>query len=75
MPFSSPGDLPDAGIEPMSLVSLALAGGFFATEPPGKQSSSQGECRKPNCLNKAKFLGFFFFLEGGILNNISRKYA
>ena len=27
----SPGDLPDSGIEPMSLKSPALAGGFFAT--------------------------------------------
>ena len=31
--FPSPGDLPDPGIEPAS---LALAGGFFTTEPPGK---------------------------------------
>jgi len=28
-PFSAPRDLPDPGIEPTSLVSLALAGGFF----------------------------------------------
>ena len=34
--ISSPGDLPDPGIEPMSLASPALAGGFFTTEPPGK---------------------------------------
>ena len=34
--FPSPGDLPDAGIEPTSLASPALAGGLFATEPPGK---------------------------------------
>ena len=33
LPFPSPGDLPDPGIEP---VSPALAGGFFTTEPPGK---------------------------------------
>ena len=32
LPFPSPGDLPYPGIEP---VSLALAGGFFTTEPPG----------------------------------------
>ena len=31
LPFPSPGDLPDPGIEPMS---LALAGGFFTIEPP-----------------------------------------
>ena len=33
LPFPSPGALPDAGIK---LVSPALAGGFFTTEPPGK---------------------------------------
>ena len=31
--ISSSNDLPDPGIEPMSLVSPALAGGFFTTEP------------------------------------------
>ena len=34
--FSSPGDLPDPGIEPMSLGSPALARRFFTTAPPGK---------------------------------------
>ena len=34
--FPPPGDLPDAGIEPASLTSPALAGGFFTTVPPGK---------------------------------------
>ena len=28
--------LPDPGIQPMSLASPALTGGFFTTEPPGK---------------------------------------
>ena len=32
----SPGDLPDLGIETVSPVSPALAGGFFTTELPGK---------------------------------------
>ena len=31
LPFPFPGNLPDSGIEPMSLVSPALAGGFFTT--------------------------------------------
>ena len=31
LPFPSPGDLPDTGIEPASLTSPALAGGFFTT--------------------------------------------
>ena len=39
LPFPSPGDLPDPGIEPTSLMSPALAGGFFTTgatwESPG----------------------------------------
>ena len=32
LPFLTPGDLPNSGIEPMS---PALAGGFFTTLPPG----------------------------------------
>ena len=36
LPFPSPGDLPDPGIEPES---PALAGEFFTTESPGKPSS------------------------------------
>ena len=35
LPFPSPGHLPDPEIEPMSLPSPALAGGFFTIEPPG----------------------------------------
>ena len=35
LPFPSPGDLPDPGIE---LVSPALAGRFFTMAPPGKPS-------------------------------------
>ena len=31
LPFPSPGDLPDPGIKPTSLMSPALAGGFFTT--------------------------------------------
>ena len=36
LPFPPPGDLPDSGTEPGSLTSLALAGRFFTTVPPGK---------------------------------------
>ena len=35
-PLPTRGDLPDPGIEPTSLVSPALAGGFFTTVSPGK---------------------------------------
>ena len=31
LPFAPPGDLPDPGIKPMSLMSPELAGGFFTT--------------------------------------------
>ena len=37
LPFPSLGDLPDPAIE---TASLALAGGFFTTESPGKPSYS-----------------------------------
>ena len=33
LPCFPPGDLPDSGIEPKSLMSSALAGGFFTTSP------------------------------------------
>ena len=36
LPFPTPGDLPDPGIEHASLASPALAGGFFTSVPPGK---------------------------------------
>ena len=36
LPFPTPGGLPDPGIQPESLASLVLAGGFFTTAPPGK---------------------------------------
>ena len=36
LPFPSPGDLPNPGIEPTSLASFALAGGCLPAVPPGK---------------------------------------
>ena len=36
LPFSPPGELPNPGTEPESVVSPALAGQFFTTEPSGK---------------------------------------
>ena len=35
LPFPSPGDLPDTGIEPASLASPAFVGGFFTAEHQG----------------------------------------
>ena len=39
LPFPTPGDLPNPGIEPASLVSPALAGRFFTTATTGKPQS------------------------------------
>ena len=36
LPLHTPGNLPNPGIKPMSLVSPALAGRFFIIEPTGK---------------------------------------
>ena len=35
LPFPTPGDLPDPGIEPVSSAAAALTGGFLTTELPG----------------------------------------
>ena len=36
LPFPPPGDLPNPGINPVSLASSELAGGFFITKLSGK---------------------------------------
>ena len=43
LPFPSPGDLPDSGIEPTSPAPPALAGRFFTTEPPVPYGGFKGE--------------------------------
>ena len=43
LPFPSPGDLPDPGIEPLS---TALAGGFFIAEPSRKPIAKRKHLRK-----------------------------
>ena len=48
LPFPSPGDLLDPGIEPTS---PALTGGFFTTEPPGKPPFSSLAAYKMTLLN------------------------
>ena len=39
LPFPTPGHLPGPGIEPAALITPALAGRVFTTEPPGKSLS------------------------------------
>ena len=51
LPFLSPGDLPNPGIELVSLVSPALAGGFSTTELPGKslrEASKNQPAKRPS---------------------------
>ena len=40
LPCPPPGDLPNPGTEPTSLMSPALAGRFLTTEPPGELSNT-----------------------------------
>ena len=54
LPFPSPGDLPDPGIEPAVTASAALAGGFCTTEPPGKPSEVAYK-NINNMINEIKF--------------------
>ena len=68
--FPPPGDLPNPGIEPASVVS---AGGFFTTAPPGKPlyKPSLNACHVPGVVlelsNKEKswFLSTWTFQSGG----------
>ena len=52
LPFPSPGDLPDPGIEPTSLMSLASVGWFFTSsaaweaQSPLYEMSGIGKCRQ-----------------------------
>ena len=43
LPFSSPGDLSDPRIKPVSLEFPALAGGFFTTAPPESYTNTSKE--------------------------------
>ena len=40
LPFPTPEDLPDSGIQPASLIPPALAGRFFTTVLPGRPIST-----------------------------------
>ena len=47
LPFPPPEDLPDSGIELVSLLSPALASEFFTTRPPGKPRHFIESSQKP----------------------------
>ena len=63
LPFPLPGDLLNPGIEPASLASPALAGGFFATEPPGLEPGIYTKAR--HCVVRRKFSkhDFSYFID------------
>ena len=71
----STGDPPSPGIEPASLPSPALAGGFFTTASPGKPTGlwrEADQCKyspdKRNLLesrSEQRLLGCVFFLRSG----------
>ena len=52
LPCPPPGDLPDPGIKPMSLVSPALASRFFTTSATGE---AQGTPSRTYWINKVTF--------------------
>ena len=72
LPFPTPGDLPDPGIKPMSLVS-PLAGRFFTTRPPGKPSDTGLSAFKCNFLwfsqppSPGRFCCFSHFINEGFI--------
>ena len=45
LPCPPPGDLVDPGIEPTSLASPALAGGFVTAEPQGRTEEGKRQAR------------------------------
>ena len=55
LPFPTPGDLPDTGIQPMSLASPALADRFFTTKPVNQFSHSvMSNSLRPHGLQHAR---------------------
>ena len=57
LPLSSPGDLPDTGIIPVSFASPTLSGRFFITMPPVKPIVSHTHQKH---ILKKKLIRFFF---------------
>ena len=73
LPYPSPGDLPYPGIKPMSVASLALAGGFFTTSATWdaatwelSNSSRQADfsLRCNNCRNEDNWQQNIIVMEG-----------
>ena len=56
LPCPPPGDLPDAGIEPMSLMSSALAGRFFTTGATWEAHGAECKKKKPGWLYRGRMV-------------------
>ena len=56
LPFPTPEDLPDPGMDPKSLASPALAGGFFTAAPPRKRFTCTGFVTCTGALGEPVFL-------------------
>ena len=71
MPCPPPGVIPKPGIRPASLLSPALAGRFFITEPPGKPTR---ECYLAIRKNEIMpFAATWMNLEIIILSEVRKK--
>ena len=61
--FPSPGDLPDSGVEHLSLAAPALAGRFFTAAPPGKPELRKQYIKKVSKGRTEFFLNLHFQCE------------
>ena len=72
LPSPPPGDLPDPGLEPQSLESPALAGGFFTTSPEQNPVTLQRATRDPrSSLCPESSLGCCFSLKSVLAWRVS----
>ena len=68
LPFASPGDLPQPGIEPTS---PALAGEFFTTEPPENREGN-GNPLQSSCLENPRDRGVWWAVVYGVAQSWTR---
>ena len=67
LPCPPPGDLPDAGIETMSLASPALGGRFFTIGPPKVVAMMVSREHKPNSIRQFIKKGRMKTLKEGLI--------
>ena len=71
LPFPPPGELPEPVIEPMSLMSPELSGGFFTTEPAGKPQEISQRLNRKGFFHAQEahgvLLGFSTYIVGSLV--------